>query len=424
MIYETGKLAGGVQLVAAPMSERRSVAMGIWVHVGGRHEEPRLNGVSHFLEHIVFKGTRRRTAAKIKESVEGVGGSLNAFTSEELTCFLAKASTRHFEAVLDVLADMVLDASLDPADIEKERAVILEEIKMTQDQPANYVEELLTEALWAGHPLGRPLTGTLETVGNLSRADIASYRDAFYRPNLITVSASGDVGIDRLTRAVGASFGAARSPASPGPLALFGSKLERSALKLHDKATEQTHLALGFHTFPKEHPDEFVLDILSVVLGGNMSSRLFNEVREERGLAYDIGSSVRKYHETGAFVIAAGVDNRKVCEAIDVVRSELDRAARQPVGDDELARAKEFYLGQLDLGLENSMNNMLWAGESAVTLGRCRAPEEVIRAVERVGPRDLRRVAEEILQRRVPALAVVGPEALRLEAPLKAALAR
>lgn len=421
--YEIITLPGGMRIVNAPLDGRRSVAIGIWAHVGGRHEEPRLNGVSHFLEHIVFKGTATRTANQIKESVEGVGGSLNAFTSEECTCFLAKAASKHFDSVFDVLADMVVNASLTQADIDKERTVIMEEIKMTQDQPAHFVEEILAEILWRGHALGRPLTGTLETVGALTRDDIMRYRDTHYTPPLITVVASGDTDMKRLLAAAQRNF-----PATSGtvrqPLDHFKDANGSGHVKIFNKGTEQTHMALGLHTFAKEHPDEFALDILSVLLGGNMSSRLFNEVREERGLAYDIGSSVRKYQETGAFVVSAGVDNKKFLEAVEVILNELRRAAERPAGADELRRSKEFYLGQLDLSLENSMNTMLWAGESMVSFGRCRTPEEVAERIEKVTAEDLRRVAESLFAGKGMDLAVVGPVPVEHEERLRALLSR
>lgn len=403
-------LSSGVRAITVPLKERRAVALGIWVQVGGRHEKPRLSGISHFLEHIVFKGTKNRTANQIKEQVEGVGGSLNAFTSEECTCFLAKAAARHAEQVFDVLSDMVLHATMTQPDIEKERTVIMEEIKMTQDQPSQFVEEILSEAMWPEHSLGRALTGTLETVGKMTRDEIHGYRDHHYRPKRITVVASGAIDPGTFRKYTEARFHRAPDPAGE-EMELFRNRQSKPVCKIFEKKTEQTHIALGVHAFPKEHKDEFALDLLSILLGGNMSSRLFNEVREERGLAYDIGSSVRKYHETGAFVVSAGVDNKKVHEAIEVILKELDRVRREAPGEDELMRSKEFYLGQLELGLENSMNNMLWVGDSVVTLGRVRTPGEVVQAVERVTPDDLRRVAKDLIRTEALNLCVVGPGA-------------
>ncbi len=417
MNVEISTLSNGIRALAVPMKERRSVSIGIWVHTGGRDEEPRLSGVSHFLEHIVFKGTKKRTANQIKESVEGSGGSLNAFTSEECTCFLAKASSRQFETVFDVLADMVLDASITEADLEKERTVIIEEIKMTQDQPSQYAEEILAEIMWPGHALGRALTGTVETVTGLTRKDLVDYRDSFYNPGLITVVAAGDVTSKQLLEISERAFAGSRKKTTR-ELGLFRESSPKSLLRVVRKPIEQTHVALGLRTFAKEHPDEHALDVLSTILGGNMSSRLFNEVREERGLAYDIGTSVRKYHETGAFVVSAGIDAKKIREALEVILAELRRIAKEPPSADELRRAKEFTTGQLDLSLENTMNGMLWAGESMVSLGRCRAPEEVFAGIEKVTPDDVRRVAASLFEGKPLDMAVVGPVSESVEREL------
>ncbi len=408
MAYEVTNLKNGIRVVSAPMKERKSVSVGIWTHVGGRHEEPRLSGVSHFLEHIVFKGTKTRTANQIKESIEGVGGSMNAFTSEEFTCFLAKIARKHFDSVFDVLSDMVLAASITETDLEKERTVIMEEVKMTQDQPSQLADELLAEIVWPDHALGRPLAGTLQTVAGLSRADIAGYRDRYYQPNLITVAAAGDIDHAALVRATERNFNGPATAAAP-PLEIFRARQDRPRIKIFKKDTEQMHLSLALHSFSKDHPDEYVLDVLIAILGGNMSSRLFNEVREERGLAYDVGSFVRRYHETGAFAVAAGVDTKKAPEALSVILKELEKIARTPAPAEEIRRAKDFYLGQLDLSLENSMNQMLWAGENLVTLGKCRTAEEVSRRVEAVTADDLQRVADTLFKTNSLNLSMVGP---------------
>ncbi len=406
--YQITTLENKLRVIAVPMKERNSVSTGIWVHVGARHEEPRLGGVSHFLEHIVFKGTHSRTANQIKESIEGVGGSMNAFTSEEYTCFLAKVGRKHFENVFDVLSDMVLHASLKDSDVEKERTVIMEEIKMTQDQPSQLADELLSEIVWEGHVLGRPIAGTLETVGAMSAKDIGGYRDIHYQPNSITIVAAGDINQDALLCSTQKNFSQKQKPPA-NQEEPFAKKQQKPKTKLFTKATEQTHLAMALHSPPRDHEDEYTLDILNVILGGNMSSRLFNEVREERGLAYDVGSGVRRYQETGAFVVSAGVDNKKVKEAIEVILKELEKISKEPVSADELRRAKDFYLGQLELGLENSMNQMLWAGENVVTLGRIRTVEEVLKRVEAVNPDHIRRVAQNLFKTSSLNLAIVGP---------------
>jgi len=419
MNHEIMKLANGVRVVAAPMKERTSISIGIWVQVGARDEAPRISGISHFLEHLVFKGTSRRTAKQIKEAVEGVGGSLNAFTGEEYTCFLAKTTKRHFKEVFDVLSDMVLDASLSEEDIQKERAVVMEEIKMTQDQPSQYVEELLSEILWPEHALGRPIAGTLESVGNLTREDILGFRNHFYAPNLISVIAAGDISEDELLQAASPRFLSGTKPRAEKALDLFRSSNLKPRVRLYSKATEQTHLALGIPAFEKEHPDQYVLDVLNILLGGNMSSRLFNEVREERGLAYEIGSSERQYHETGAFIVSAGVDNKKVKEALRVILSELIKTSEELVSPKELERAKEFYVGQLELGLESGMSRMLWIGENVLSLNRCKTLKEIVEQVDKITAPDLQRVAKMIFKSDSLHLAAIGPKIGEFEADLR-----
>ncbi len=414
MKIELSKLSNGIRVISVPMKERESVSIGIWVHIGARDEEQRLSGVSHFLEHLVFKGTSKLTANQIKEAVEGVGGSLNAFTSEEYTCFLAKSASRHLDQVFGVLSDMVLNASLREEDIKKERTVIMEEIKMTQDQPSQLVDELLTELMWPKHALGRPIAGSIETVGAMTFKDIKGYRDRYYEPSLITIVVAGDIRHSKLLKLAKTHFSLTK-PVKKKDVHLFSEHQEKPRFKVISKATEQTHLALGVHAFPKQDPDEYPLEILSIVLGGNMSSRLFNKVREDRGLAYEIGSYTRKFHETGAFGISAGVDNKKVSEALKVIVSELELIGKDLVRQDELKRAKEFYLGQMSLGLESTMNNMLWAGEYMVCLGRYKTPQEVAKKIEKISAEDLQRVARKIFKESRFSLAIVGPNANALE---------
>ncbi len=408
MNYETVKLPNGVRVVAAPLSGRKSVSLGIWVHAGGRDESEKLNGVAHFLEHMVFKGTTHRTAKEIKEAIEGVGGSLNAFTSEEYTCYLSKTSGKYLAEAFQILSDMVLNASLDPQDIKKERTVIMEEVKMTLDHPSELVEEVFSALIWPDHALGRPLAGTLRSVAKLSRQDLQDFREKYYGPQNITVAASGAVTIQKLVQLVNGVFSRTR-PSQKKHLNKFKPSQSGCRLRVLPKKTEQTHLVLGVHAPAKEHSDQYALDLLSVILGGNMSSRLFNEVREEKGLAYDIGSHIRRYHDTGAFMVSAGVDNQKSEEALRTILAELKKIADEAPAEDELARAKEFQIGQMELGLESTMNHMLWVGESLVCLGRCKTPKEVMGRVNKVKPGDVRRVAREIFRSDRCNLAAVGP---------------
>lgn len=413
------KLKNGIRVAAVPLKERKSISVGVWVHVGGRDENKITSGVSHFLEHLVFKGTKTRSANDIKESVEGVGGSLNAFTSEEYTCFYAKCAERNFDRVFDVLADMTLNATLKPEDIEKERTVILEEIKMTQDQPAEIADELLAEVVWPNHALGRPIAGTLETVSALQMEQIRQHRDYFYEPSFLTIVAAGAIDAKRLFENSEKQFGHSNKQNAAKKVDVFKSAQAKPVFRMFDKKTEQTHISIGLHALPKNHPDEYILDMLHIILGGNMSSRLFNEVREERGLAYEIGTFVRKYHETGIFGVSAGIDNAKSQEAVSVIIQELGKAAKTFVREDELTRAKEFYLGQLDLGLESTMNQMLWVGDSVNSLGRIKTYEEVMQAVQKVTLERIQEMAKQVFKIERLNLAVVGPKPESLEKSFK-----
>ena len=414
MRYEFAKLPNGVQVVVAPLKERRSASLGIWIHAGGRDETKKTNGTAHFLEHLVFKGTPNRSAKQIKEAIEGIGGSLNAFTSEEYTCFLSKTSDRYLSRAFDVLSDMVLNASLDTKDIEKERTVIMEEVKMTQDHPSELVEEVFSELIWPDHALGRPLAGTLDSVRALTRQDLVDFKDKFYSSGRITIAASGAVTLKELVSLTNGVF-LKNKKLEKKQKDLFRSRQAGHRLKVLPKKTEQTHLVLGVHAPAKEHPDQYALDILSVILGGNMSSRLFNEVREEKGLAYDISSYVRRYNDTGAFMVSAGVDNHKAKEALGTIVTELKKIVKEPPPEEELDRAKEFYIGQMELGLESTMNHMLWVGESMLSLGRCKTPDEVIKHVTRIKPADIRRIAKSIFKAENCNLAVVGPSVKELQ---------
>ena len=402
--------ADGLRSIAVPMDDRRSVSIGIWAGVGGRHETQEQSGISHFLEHIVFKGTQARTAAQIKESIEGVGGSLNAFTAEEHTCFLAKVSSRRFVDVLGVLSDIVLNASIRKEDVDKERTVIQEEIKMTEDQPGQLVDEILSQILWPNHPLGWPLAGTLETVQGITEKHLTAHRDRHYQPGNLTVVAAGEVDPAAFQGHLRSFIKEGSARLVPTPLgASFQKSAPSSRMTIRRKATEQTHVSLAVHTPEKGHPLEPATDVLSIILGGNMSSRLFNEVREERGLAYDVGTYIRKYHETGAFVVSAGVDHRKLHDALQVIVEQLKKIASKPPAPEELKRAQEFYLGQFELSLENTMNQMLYAGESLLSMGRVKPVEEVIENISSVTPEKVGEAARSLFDKPFY-LSVVGPD--------------
>lgn len=406
--YKESVLDNGLKVVSCTMPDRQSLSLGIWIKVGGRFEAAQNKGISHFLEHLLFKGTKKYSCRQIKEAIEGRGGALNAFTSEEVTCYLVKLPAVYLDLALDVLSDMVLYPALPEEEVEKERTVILEEIKMYKDLPQSYVYELLDELLWPGQPLGMSIAGTLDSVAGIKREEIALFRENHYTaPNMI-ISAAGLLEHEKLVARIKNIFS---SFVKKGPDKFIEAK-ERQAgpqLKVLHKETEQSHIAIGFHSLKRDDPLRYALGLLHVILGANMSSRLFNEVREKRGLAYEIGTQAKSFKDTGAFIVHAGTDNRKAGEAIEVILHELQMTVRELVSEDEFRRAKDFYLGQLALSLEDTQDQMLWIGESTLSLDRTYTLEETIEEVNKVTRQQLREVAASIFKEGSLNLALIGP---------------
>ena len=396
--------------VVRPLPQTRSVAVGIWVRAGGRYESADRAGISHFLEHLLFKGTRRRSCETLKRHIEGVGGSLNGFTAEELTCYMAKVPARYARRALDVLADMAQHPTMAARDIEKEREVILEEIRMYEDTPGQIVHDLFSQLLWPRHPLGMLLSGTIDTVRRITREDLIQYWRRMYQPRHLVVSCAGAVEPDDFLRQVRDTFGRMRGrsmhgfPRAPRPR-------RRPQVRVWNKRTEQTHLCVGTYAIPRTHPDRFALELLHVLLGANMSSRLFREVRERRGLVYEIGTQIKRFHDTGAFVVYAGCDTGKLTATIQTILTELARIRRGRIPRTELKRAKEYYAGQLLMGLEDTMDHMLWAGEQTATLGRVAKPETLLAYLAKVTERDIQRVARQLFVTPKIHVAIVGPVA-------------
>ena len=407
-MYKKVKLDNGLKIIAHRMPDMQSVAVGIWINVGARYESGQNKGISHYLEHLVFKGTKKYSCRKIKESIEGIGGSLNGFTSEELTCYLAKMPSRHLELALDVLSDMVLNPSLPTLEIEKERTVILEELKMYKDLPQSYVYELLDELLWPNQPLGAPIIGTVESVNRITREDLNLFKQQNYTTPNIVISAAGLLDYDKLKKKIEKIF-SSHKITDKNNFIRVKEQQASPQLKLFHKETEQTHMALGFHSFKRDHPLRHALGILHIILGANMSSRLFDELREKRGLAYEIGTAVKRFHDTGAFLVHAGIDNNKVTEAIKLVLEELIRIKDKLITNDEFKRAKEFYLGQLMLALEDTLDYMFWIGEYTATLDKTYTLKDIIKEVNKVTREDIMQVAKEIFLEQKLNLALIGP---------------
>jgi len=402
------QLRGGARLVAESMPERHSTSVVLMFAAGSRLEDDGLAGVSHFIEHLLFKGTQRRPSSKeIADAIEGVGGFINASTDKELTAYWARVPSEHVELAFDVLFDIVSNSRLDEADVEKERMVILDELRGYQDQPQDLVQNLFEELMWPAHPLGRDIAGTEESVSRLTRDDILEYADAHYRlPNLV-VGAAGALDVERtagvVTRglALPAGLDGALSSSTPGPL-----KTPRVLLRRRE--TEQAHICLGARALSYLDPDRYALDLLNTVLGEGMSSRLFLNIRERLGLAYDVHSFTQKHRDTGYLGIYIGVEPKKAVDAVNAVLMELRALGETEVPDDELARAKEFTKGRLRLDLETTNGVAFWLTYQELLLGEIKTIDEELALVDRVSAADIRRVAIQLLREPVQ-MAVVGP---------------
>jgi len=401
-------LANGLRVATAEMPGMESVALGLWVGVGGRYETKRHSGVSHFIEHLLFKGTRRRSAKQISQTVEGIGGYLNAFTGEEHTCYYAKASHRHFDTLLDVLADMYQHPKFAAADIAKERGVIKEELLMYHDQPDHYVQELLTETLWPDQPLGRPLAGSLKSLDATDRAVVLAFKRRNYTATNTVVAVAGRCRHDAVVESVSRVL--SLKDATPRTRFTVAHENQRTPrLRFLSKTVEQTHLALGIRGFSRHDERRFAAKLLSVILGENMSSRLFQVIREKHGLAYSIQSAGSCFADTGVFLVSAGLDNKRLPRALALILRELQKISRQPPSVPELRRAKDYAIGQMRLGLESTSNQMIWLGEHLMAYGFIHTPDEIERKLEAVTADDIQAVAATLFRDRGLNAAIITP---------------
>ncbi|MEI8011598.1 MAG: pitrilysin family protein [Candidatus Omnitrophota bacterium] len=417
-MYQKIALSNNLRIVSNDLKDRESVAVGVWAGVGGRFEDDDQKGAAHYLEHVLFRGSLKYSCTEIKGSIEGVGGALNAFTGEEQTCYYAKVPARHFEQTLDILCDMVFFPLIQKNDMERERTIILEEIKMYNDQPQYHVLELLDALVWPDHPLGKSLAGSKETVSAMTQKSLRAFHRRYYSPDNVVVSVCGNFDhawlVDFLEQKLG-SFPSQERLTS----IVFKGRQQRPRVNFFRKQIEQMHVAMGFPSLPANHPDIYTQAVLNVILGGNMSSRLFDELREKRGLAYSVYSSTKSFDDTGLFMIKAGVDNAKLVEAVDLIMKILRQLRRQGVKPREFTRAKEYFIGQFILGLEDTMDHMMWMGESVIKRDRVRTLAEVVCRVNAMTPDDIRRVAGEVLKMKKLNLAVVGNISDAQEAKLR-----
>jgi predicted Zn-dependent peptidase len=409
-LYQKITLENGLRLVSESMPHTRSVAISFFIGTGSRYETDKQAGISHFIEHMCFKGTRKRpTSVDVCTVIEGVGGLLNAGTDKELTIYWCKVARPHFDSALDVMADILTDSVFDPAEIEKERQVIIEEINMSLDSPAQRTSMLIDELLWPEHPLGRDIAGSRESVGAISRDMMLAYMAAQYRPDNTVLAIAGDIVPGEIAAAVGRAFHGWKNQPPRAAFSPYRDKTLRRVC-IENRDNEQTQLCLALPGISIVHPDRFKLDLLNVILGEGMSSRLFTVIRDKLGLAYSIQSYVEHFLDTGAITVSAGVDAKNLPVAVKAVLAELARLT-EPIPETELAKAKELFKGRILLRMEDSRSVAGWLGGQEILTGRIQTVDEVIGIVERITAGELQSLAKELLKPDRMRLAVVGPVA-------------
>jgi predicted Zn-dependent peptidase len=417
-VHKITKLNNGFTIISSTLKDVDSLAIGIWIKAGGRYENKNNHGISHVMEHMLFKGTKKRSCKELKRSIESKGGAFNAFTSEENVCYYIKILSNRMALAAEVLADMVLNPALKKEDIEKEKQVIFEEIRMYLDLPMHYVYDLFDSLIWPNHPLGLPLVGTYETVEKITNKDLLAQREQFYTPNNMTAVACGNIGHDKLVSIMKDLFDKEK-PVKQANVKKPSSCAKGPSLKFMHKDTEQTHLCLGVRGISSNSPQRYALSLLSIILGGNMSSRLFNEIREKRSLAYEIGTSLKAYSDTGSFFIHAGIDNKKIRDAVSIMMDELEKIKKDLVSTREFSMAKEYFHSGLLMAMESTMSNMMFLGEQITSVGKIQTKESILKAMSRVTPFDIRKIAQKLFSKGALKLALIGPQTEKEIAEIK-----
>jgi predicted Zn-dependent peptidase len=388
-------LENGLTLLTERMPHVRSVAVGVWLKRGSRHETPEQTGISHFIEHMVFKGTKNRTAERIAAEVDSIGGYMDAFTAKEYASFHLKVLDEHLPRAMDILGDIVLNPLFDALEMAKEKKVIFEEINMVEDTPDDLVMELFTQAFWPDHPLGRPILGTKQSVRSFRRGDLSSFFKRVYHPGNIVIAAAGHLEHAATAKLVRRHFGALSAGRTPSNG--HAPKARARVVTRAKKELEQVHLCLGSPSFPQAHRDRYGCYILNTVLGGSMSSRLFQNVREKRGLVYSISSGVTAYSDAGILSVYAGTSLDSVDEVLRLTLEEFRKLQGEPLPAEELRRAKDHLKGSLMLSLENTGSRMSHLARQEIYFGRQIGLDELLQGIEAVEAHDVQRIANEVL---------------------------
>lgn len=399
-------LDNGVRVITERVEHMHTVSIGIWVANASRHETPECNGVAHFIEHLLFKGTERRTARQISLEIDSMGGILNAFTGHEYVCYYAKVLAKFLPRVTDLLSDIFLHSTFPADEIERERKVILQEIKMRDDSPEEAIHDRFHQSFWSGHALGNSILGTEETISGLSRDTIFAYKQSHYRPDDIIISAAGNVSHETLVSLVNAEFSAISSAWNPDGLS-FRPQVGRK-VHLTERDLEQTLICMGTRALQQDHPDRYAMHLLTTILGGGMSSRLFQEVREKKGLAYSVYAYVISHADSGALVVYSGTEQKHCREVIDIALAEMVRLKREPVTQAELDSAREQLKGKLLMSLESSDSLMTRLAKNIIYLGRHQPIENILSGFDTVKSQDVMDIAGKLFDGECLNLEVMG----------------
>lgn len=410
-------LSNKTRVWLAPLHETKAFTIMIFFKVGSRNESASINGISHFLEHLFFKGTSNRPSTlDISKELDGVGADFNAFTGKESTAYYIKVNAEHQELAIDMLSDMLHNSLFEPKEIERERGVILEEINMYRDNPIMHIEDVFEETLFHGDPMGRNIAGPPSVIKKVPRTEIIRYRKKYYQPKNTVIAVAGNFEPKRVLRLLEKHFDHERAAGQASIHPRFRQIARRPRVAIDHRKTNQTQLALGVHGLPFGHPDLPAMAVLSTVLGGNMSSRLFIQIRERRGLCYSIRSSISPYDDTGAFVIRAGLENTRLREAIHAILHETSLLKKTLVDADELHKAKEYIKGKMILNFEDSENIADFIGFQELYRNRVQTPEQKLKAIIDVTAEDVRAIANKFFLSKSLTLAIIGPAEKR-EAP-------
>ena len=405
-MFQKTCLENGIKVVTEKMPHVRSVCIGIWVPTGSRHEAPEKNGISHFVEHMLFKGTDRRTSLDISTAVDSLGGEINAFTSREMTTYYIKVLDEHLDVALDILSDIFLHSRFDEKELEKERQVILEEIRMQEDQPEDHVHDLIQEVVWPNQPLGFPVAGREESVSSIDREGIIDFIEKRYSQKGMIISCAGNIEHEACVQAIHQGFGDYASVPGPSPLK---PPTYHAGTRVLNKDLEQVHLCLSLPGLRQNHPDRYAFYALNTILGTNMSSRLFQEVREKRGMAYSVFSYLSSYIDSGSMTIYTGTGRDKIRDVIEVIRKQLDDLSSQAVSDQELSKAKEYMKGGLMLSLESSSSVMSRIAKQALYFESYQSVDDMVREIEGVTSEKILELASGSFRGDKLSMAAIGP---------------